>query len=265
MTGRPARRRMRWRSTRSNTGANVIAGRHQAFARRYRRRAESACANTERSRRRPRRGLAENQYFQPEGRPCAGGIVAAQTDRAASDRTAIPHATASSSISSTSVRTMRSTSCARSSPPTRPTPMPSWSSSTCWQRSRARDAARAELLARIQAGTGAFPYQIALAKFDLAQGKVDDSIKLLQQLIASASSTEETMIAKNTLAEHLPQQEQRCRSRTTGDRNTSRGCPQHQRPATARRHSPRSRTDRRRDCRSAQRAQRSAAFARTCC
>ena len=60
--------------------------------------------------------------------------------------------------------------------------------------------ARDELVARIKAGKGAFPYQIALARFDLAQGKADDSIKLLQQLIASASSTEEALIAKNTLA-----------------------------------------------------------------
>ena len=52
------------------------------------------------------------------------------------------------------------------------------------------DAARAELLARIKAGPGAFTYEIALAKFDLAQGKADDSIKLLQQLIGRAGSTE---------------------------------------------------------------------------
>ena len=60
--------------------------------------------------------------------------------------------------------------------------------------------ARDELVARISAGKGAFPYQIALARFDLAQGKADDSIKQLQQLIASASSTEDGLVAKNTLA-----------------------------------------------------------------
>lgn len=36
------------------------------------------------------------------------------------------------------------------------------------------DAARAELVARINAGGQIFPYQIALAKFDFLQGKVDD-------------------------------------------------------------------------------------------
>ena len=62
------------------------------------------------------------------------------------------------------------------------------------------DAARQELLARIETGKGAFPYQIALAQFDLVQGRVADSIKLLQQLIANATSTEDTLLAKNTLA-----------------------------------------------------------------
>jgi tetratricopeptide (TPR) repeat protein len=60
--------------------------------------------------------------------------------------------------------------------------------------------AREELVARIQGGKGAFPYQIALARFDLAQGKVDDSIKQLQQLIANPGSTEDGLVAKNTLA-----------------------------------------------------------------
>ena len=62
------------------------------------------------------------------------------------------------------------------------------------------DAARDELLTRIKTGTGAFPYQIALAQFDSTQGRAEDSIKLLQQLIAHASSTDETLLAKNTLA-----------------------------------------------------------------
>ena len=43
------------------------SGRHQAFAGRCRRRAESACDHIERPRGRPRRGVSENQYFQPEG------------------------------------------------------------------------------------------------------------------------------------------------------------------------------------------------------
>ena len=55
-----------------HTGANVVARRRQAFARRCRRRAESAGAHIERSCRRPRRDLSEDQYFQPEGRSSAG-------------------------------------------------------------------------------------------------------------------------------------------------------------------------------------------------
>ena len=42
------------------------------------------------------------------------------------------------------------------------------------------DAARAELVARINAGGHAFPYQIALAKLDIAQGKVADGTGLLK-------------------------------------------------------------------------------------
>jgi len=62
-------------------------------------------------------------------------------------------------------------------------------------------AARNELLARINAGGQVFPYQIALAKFDFAQGNVADSTKLLQQLIASSKSPEDTLTARTTLAE----------------------------------------------------------------
>jgi tetratricopeptide (TPR) repeat protein len=62
------------------------------------------------------------------------------------------------------------------------------------------EAARAELLARINAGPNPFTYQIALARFDLGQGKADDSIKLLQQLVAAGGPTENTLVAKDTLA-----------------------------------------------------------------
>ncbi len=50
-------------------------------------------------------------------------------------------------------------------------------------------AARAELVARINAGGDIFPYQLALAEFDYDQGKVDDSFKLLETLSNSSDST----------------------------------------------------------------------------
>lgn len=61
-------------------------------------------------------------------------------------------------------------------------------------------AARAELVARIDAGGRVFPYQIALAQLDFAQGNVADSAKLLEQLIGSASPPEDIMTARTTLA-----------------------------------------------------------------
>lgn len=62
------------------------------------------------------------------------------------------------------------------------------------------DAARTELVARINAGGRVFPYQIALAQLDFVQGNVADSTKLLEQLIGSASLPDDVMMAQNTLA-----------------------------------------------------------------
>ena len=62
-------------------------------------------------------------------------------------------------------------------------------------------AARAELVARINAGGNVFPYQIALAKFDFAQGDVAGSTKLLEHLISSARSSEDALTARAVLAE----------------------------------------------------------------
>ncbi len=61
--------------------------------------------------------------------------------------------------------------------------------------------ARAELTARIGAGGNVFPYQIALAKFDYAQGRPADTIKRLEQLIASPGSAENGVTARTALAE----------------------------------------------------------------
>ena len=62
-------------------------------------------------------------------------------------------------------------------------------------------AARSELVTRINAGGHIFPYQIALAKLDFAQGNTADSTKLLEQIINSSKSAGEILTARVTLAE----------------------------------------------------------------
>ena len=62
-------------------------------------------------------------------------------------------------------------------------------------------AGRAELVARINAGGHVFPFEIALAKLDFAQGNIADSTKLLEQLIASSNSNDDVLAARSTLAE----------------------------------------------------------------
>jgi len=62
-------------------------------------------------------------------------------------------------------------------------------------------AAREEIQARIRAGGQVSAYQIALAEFDLAHGKVKDSISLLEQLGRSADSPQTSLTAKIKLAE----------------------------------------------------------------
>ena len=62
-------------------------------------------------------------------------------------------------------------------------------------------AAREELAKRIAAGGDIFPYQLALAKIDYAQGHFEDSEKLLKTLITDAKTPEDTLAAKITLAE----------------------------------------------------------------
>ena len=67
-------------------------------------------------------------------------------------------------------------------------------------------AARSELAARINTGGRVFPYQIALAKFDFAQGNVAESTALLKKLIGSSSAAEDIVTARSTLAEMYIQQ-----------------------------------------------------------
>jgi tetratricopeptide (TPR) repeat protein len=62
------------------------------------------------------------------------------------------------------------------------------------------DAARQELVARINAGGDIFPYQLALAELDYDRGKVDDSFKLLGTLADSTNSTQ-AVAAKIMLAQ----------------------------------------------------------------
>lgn len=63
------------------------------------------------------------------------------------------------------------------------------------------DAARQELLSRINAGGEVFRYQIALAEFDFAQGNATDSIQLLESLIKNARSRDDALAAQNKLAQ----------------------------------------------------------------
>ena len=62
-------------------------------------------------------------------------------------------------------------------------------------------AAREELAARIKAGGDVFDYQMALAELGFTEGKIDESTKLLQQLIEGAGSADRKVTAKMKLAE----------------------------------------------------------------
>ena len=65
-------------------------------------------------------------------------------------------------------------------------------------------AARQELVTRINAGGQVFPYQIALAEYDFAQGNIADSIRLLESLVSNAGSPQQVLTAQIKLAEmHL--------------------------------------------------------------
>ena len=62
-------------------------------------------------------------------------------------------------------------------------------------------AARQELMARINAGGQVFQYQLALADLDLREGKVADSIQLLESLVSNAGSPEDILAAQVKLAQ----------------------------------------------------------------
>jgi uncharacterized protein HemY len=56
-------------------------------------------------------------------------------------------------------------------------------------------------MTRINAGGQVFPYQLALAKLDFAQGDAAGSAKLLEGLIKSAAKPDDQMLARVTLAQ----------------------------------------------------------------
>jgi len=69
------------------------------------------------------------------------------------------------------------------------------------QQIKGAAAARDELTARIKAGGKVFQYQLALADFDYAQGKVAESIHLLESLTSNAGSPEDILAAQVKLAQ----------------------------------------------------------------
>jgi pentatricopeptide repeat protein len=63
------------------------------------------------------------------------------------------------------------------------------------------DAARSELDVRIKAGGDVFDYQIALAQLEVAQGKADDAVSLLQTVAKSAATPARKATAQLNVAE----------------------------------------------------------------
>ena len=61
-------------------------------------------------------------------------------------------------------------------------------------------AAREELVERIKKGGDVFPYEIAVAKQDFAQGKVADATKSLETIIKTSKSPDNTLTAQGVLA-----------------------------------------------------------------
>jgi tetratricopeptide (TPR) repeat protein len=66
---------------------------------------------------------------------------------------------------------------------------------------KAPAAARQELNARISAGGEVFPYRMALADMDLAEGNLSDGTQLLESLISAGGSPEHVLTARIALAQ----------------------------------------------------------------
>ena len=65
------------------------------------------------------------------------------------------------------------------------------------------DAAKQELASRAKAGGDVFPFQMALADLDLAQGNSEDAVKLIKSLANGAGSRENAITAQTKLAQIL--------------------------------------------------------------
>jgi tetratricopeptide (TPR) repeat protein len=73
---------------------------------------------------------------------------------------------------------------------------------------RGPDVAHKELDALIKAGGDIFPYQMALAQLEIAQGNAADGVALLKTLISTESSAEHVTTAQTLLAEYYLGQKQ---------------------------------------------------------
>lgn len=62
-------------------------------------------------------------------------------------------------------------------------------------------AAREELLARTKGAGDVFPYQLALAEFDFAQGRTDDAVRMVENLAKTAASKQHAVNAQVKLAQ----------------------------------------------------------------
>src|SRR5262249_36685313 len=69
------------------------------------------------------------------------------------------------------------------------------------QQFKGPSVAREELVSRIAAGGQVFPFQMALAGFYFAQGKVTETISLLEKLASSSSSRDDAIAAQVKLAQ----------------------------------------------------------------
>ena len=83
-------------------------------------------------------------------------------------------------------------------------------------------AARNELMARINKGGEAFPYQMALAEYYFAEGNFADSEQLLEKLAGDAKFLEQTLMAQDQTGGNAPEPAQGRGCRSLGDETFSR-------------------------------------------
>ncbi len=95
---------------------------------------------------------------------------------------------------------------------------------------KAPAAAREELNARINAGGEIFPYQMALAEMDFAEGNLTDGKQLLEKLISAGQFTGTRTDGKDCAGSNVSEQEKFRFSRDVGDRGSPRRSSQRLRP-----------------------------------